>query len=104
MCAIEIGMTKNIEAKLQKELKNIGPIMAKKLVNIGIDSPLKLRKMGAKKAFLKLYENGQFCSKYHAAYLYALEGAIRNCDWRAIPEKLKKEYKEYTNQLRNTCR
>ena len=90
------------EEKLQKELKNIGPVMVKKLVNIGIDSPTKLRKMSAKKAFLKLYEKGQFCSKYHAAYLYALEGAIRGCDWRAIPDKLKEEYKEYTAKLRCT--
>lgn len=90
------------EQKLQEELKNIGPVMAKKLVNVGIDSPQKLKNMGTKKAFLKLYEKGQFCSKYHSAYLYALEGAIRGCDWRAIPEKLKKEYKEYTAQLRST--
>ena len=95
---IEMSVAK--QKKLEKELMNIGPVMAKKLVNIGIDSPAKLRKTGAKRAFLKLYEKGQFCSKYHAAYLYALEGAIRNCDWRAIPEKLKKEYKEYTLQLR----
>ncbi|MFK7815743.1 MAG: TfoX/Sxy family DNA transformation protein [Gammaproteobacteria bacterium] len=94
-------MTKKLEEALQKELKNIGPVMAKKLVNIGVDSPVKLRKIGAKKVFLKLYDKGQFCSKYHAAYLYALEGAIQNCDWRAIPEKLKNEYKEYTKQLRN---
>ena len=94
-------MKKKAEETLRKELKNIGPVMAKKLVNIGVDSPQKLRKMGAKKAFLKLYEKGQFCSKYHAAYLYALEGAIRDCDWRAIPEKLKKEYKEYTEKLRS---
>ncbi len=95
-------MSKKSEQILQKELKNIGPVMAKKLVNIGIDSPQKLRKIGAKKAFLKLYEHGQFCSKYHAAYLYALEGAIRDCDWRKLPEKIKKEFKEYTELLRNT--
>lgn len=94
-------MTKEAIEILQKELKNIGPVMAEKLVKIGIDSPEKLRKLGAKKAFLKLYERGQFCSKYQAAYLYALEGAIRNCDWRAIPESLKKEYKKYTAELRS---
>lgn len=97
-------MTKKFEEVLQKELKNIGPVMAKKLVKIGVDSPAKLRKMGARKVFLKLYDEGQFCSKYHAAYLYALEGAIRNCDWRAIPKKLKNECKEYTAQLRNAHR
>lgn len=93
-------MNKTKEQALQKELMNIGPVMAKKLINIGIDSPAKLKKLGAKKTFLKLYEKGQFCSKYHAAYLYALEGAIRNCDWRDIPKSVKKEYKQYTADLR----
>ena len=97
-------MTETKEKILQRDLKNIGPVMAKKLINIGIDSPQKLKMMGTKKTFLKLYEKGQFCSKYHAAYLYALEGAIQNCDWRAIPEELKIEYKEYTEQLRNINR
>lgn len=87
---------------LQKELMNIGPVMAEKLVNIGVDSPDKLKKLGAKTVFLKLYENGQFCSKYHAAYLYALEGAIRGCDWRALPESVKEEYKSYTANLRKS--
>jgi len=88
------------EKKLAEELKNIGPVMAKKLVAIGIDSPDKLKKHGARKVFLKLYEKGQFCSKYHSAYLYALEGAILNCDWRKIPEKKKQEFKNFTKMLR----
>ena len=91
----------NNEQRLQKELKNIGPAMAKKLVKAGIDTPSKLRRIGAKRAFLQLHEKGQFCGKYHAAYLYALEGAIRDTDWRAIPEKLKKEYKDYAAKLRS---
>lgn len=94
-------MTTKAIDMLQKELMNIGPVMAEKLVNIGIDSPEKLKKLGAKKTFLKLYEKGQFCSKYHAAYLYALEGAIRGCDWRALPGNVKDEYKKYTAELRS---
>jgi len=74
--------------------------MAAKLIAAGIDSPEKLRRLGARKAFLKLHETGQFCGKYNAAYLYALEGAIRDCDWRAIPERLKSEFKKYTAELR----
>lgn len=84
------------------DLRNIGPEMAAKLVAAGIDSPEKLRRLGAKKAFLKLHETGQFCGRYNAAYLYALEGAIRDCDWRAIPERLKCGFKKYTAELR--CR
>jgi DNA transformation protein len=93
-------MSKNLQETLQKELRNIGPEMAAKLLAAGIDSPEKLRRLGAKKAFLKLHETRQFCGKYNAAYLYALEGAIRDCDWRAIPEPLKCEFKKYTAELR----
>lgn len=42
------------QKKLQEELMNIGPVMAKKLVNIGVDSPTKLRNMGAKKCVSKV--------------------------------------------------
>jgi len=94
-------MSAKSEEILRKELRNIGPVMAKKLVNAGIDSPVKLREIGAKKAFLALHKKGQFCGKYNAAYLYALEGAIRDRDWREIPESLKNEYKEYAAKLRN---
>ena len=94
-------MSKKTEEILQKELTNIGPEIAAKLVKVGIDSPEKLKRLGAKKAFLKLHEKGQFCGKYNADYLYALEGAIRGCDWRAIPERLKNEYKKYTAELRS---
>lgn len=93
-------MTNNVEARLQQKLKNIGPEMAAKLVAAGISSPEQLRQLGAKKAFMELYKNGQFCGKFSAAYLYALEGAIRDCDWREIPEDLKLEFKQYTAELR----
>jgi DNA transformation protein and related proteins len=86
--------------QLAKELRNIGPIVAEKLLNAGIDTPGKLRKMGAKKAYLRILETGGFCGTFHAAYLYALEGAILDCDWRAIPEKTKKEFKAFTEELR----
>ena len=79
----------------------MAPRWPQKLVKAGINSSEKLRKLGAKKAFLKLYEKGLLFEGYNAAYLYALEGAIRDCDWRAIPEKLKKEFKKYTAELRS---
>ncbi len=86
--------------QLSKILKNIGPTMAQKLVNAGLDTPEKLKKMGAKKAYLRIHQSGGFCGKFHAAYLYALEGAIMDCDWLKIPENKKREYKEFTEELR----
>lgn len=84
---------------LAKQLMNIGPNLAAKLVEAGIDSPEKLRRMGAKKAFERMYADGDFYGDFNAAYLYALEGAIRDCDWLDIPEKIKLEYKKYAQDL-----
>jgi hypothetical protein len=40
----------NIVKNLSKQLRNAGPKLAAKLVEAGIDSPGKLKKIGAKKA------------------------------------------------------
>ena len=84
---------------LSKQLRNVGPKLAEKLISAGIDSPKKLKEMGAKAAFHKMYKNGDKYGDYNAAYLYALEGAIQDCDWLEIPEELKVEYKEYAKSL-----
>lgn len=86
--------------QLAQQLRNIGPVVAQKLITAGIDTPEKLRKAGAKKAYLRIHQSGGFCGKFHAAYLYALEGAIRDCDWLKIPENKKREYKTFTEKLR----
>jgi len=39
--------------ELSRQLKNIGPKLAKKLISVGIDSPDKLREIGTEKAFAK---------------------------------------------------
>jgi TfoX C-terminal domain len=87
--------------ELSKQLKNVGPKLAEKLVESGIDTPEKLRALGAKKAFNKIYAKGDSYGDYNAAYLYALEGAIRNCDWLDIPEEVKAQYKKYARDLQD---
>ena len=91
--------TEKVVKDLAKQLRNVGPKLAAKLVEAGIDTPEKLRQIGAKRAFAKMYPTGDSYGDYNAAYLYALEGAIRNCDWLDIPEKIKQEYKEYAQNL-----
>ena len=86
---------------LAKQLRNVGPKLVAKLVDVRIDSPEKLRRLGAKRAFEKMYDAGDSYGDYNAAYLYALEGAIRNCDWLEIPDKIKLEYKEYAQSLQS---
>ena len=90
--------------QLTKQLRNVGPKLATKLVEAGIDTPEKLREIGAKQAFATMYPTGDAYGDFNAAYLYALEGAIRNCDWLDIPEKIRQEYKEYAQNLQSKYR
>ena len=91
--------TEKVAKDLAKQLRNVGPRLAEKLVAAGIDTPEKLRQIGAKKAFAKMYPTGDSYGDFNAAYLFALEGAIRDCDWLDIPESIKQEYKQYDRSL-----
>jgi DNA transformation protein len=93
--------TEKVVKELAKQLRNVGPKLAAKLIEAQIDSPKKLRQLGAKKAFEKMYAAGDSYGDFNAAYLYALEGAIRDCDWLDIPDKIKQEYKEYAQNLQS---
>ncbi len=85
--------------KMSQSLRNVGPKLAERLINAGISTPEELRKLGAKAAFLKLYPDGDAYGDYNAAYLYALEGAIRDCDWLEIPDAVKAVHKEFAQEL-----
>ncbi|THB73452.1 MAG: competence protein TfoX [Desulfobacteraceae bacterium] len=97
---IIISQKANIN-RLARQLKNVGPKLAQKLVDAGIDTPEKLKALGAKEAFDIIYADGDAYGDYNAAYLYALEGAIRGCDWLEIPDSLKEEYKRYAQHLQS---
>ena len=88
-----------IAKRLAKQLRNVGPKLAARLIEAGIDSTEKLKALGAKRAFETMYAKGDAYGDYNAAYLYALEGAIRDCDWLEIPEDVKVEYKQYAQKL-----
>ena len=91
--------TKKAITDLAGKLRNVGPALAARLIDAGIDSPQKLRRMGAKRAFEKMYASGDAYGDFNAAYLYALEGAIRDCDWLDIPDDVKQEFKAYAQGL-----
>ena len=97
-------MATNKAKNLAQQLRNIGPKLAEKLVKAQIDTPEKLRQLGAKKAFKKMYASGDAYGDFNAAYLYALEGAIRDCDWLDIPEEIKVDYKKYAHELQSKKR
>ncbi|THB79594.1 MAG: competence protein TfoX [Desulfobulbaceae bacterium] len=92
-------MAKKRVQLLSKQLRNVGPKLAEKLIEADIDTPDKLRALGAKEAFNSIYSQGDSYGDFNAAYLFALEGAIRDCDWLDIPEQLKTDYKKYAQEL-----
>jgi DNA transformation protein len=94
-------MPTNHVKKLTQQLRNVGPKLAERLVEAKIDTPEKLRQLGAKRAFEKMYAAGDAYGDFNAAYLYALEGAIRDCDWLDIPEEIKRDYKAYAQDLQS---
>lgn len=78
-------------------MANIGREMARKLKNVGIDTPEMLTAAGAKQAFFQmknLYPN--VC----LVHLYALEGAVRNMEFNALSEETKKDLKEFSDFLK----
>lgn len=80
-----------------KSMANIGDEMAKKLASVGIDSPEKLIKQGAKQVFVKLKEAYPNVCLVH---LYALEGAIQDTEFNSLSEEKKKELKEFSDFLK----
>ena len=85
-----------------KNIRNIGPIMAKKLYNAGIYDFESLVKIGTEDSYLMIDESGGFCGTHHAAYMYAIEAAIIDCQWQDVPGNRKIELKEFAKKLRES--
>jgi hypothetical protein len=113
-----IGIEPNLKSKKPKtkkisnprikilQMMNLGPTVEKDFAAIGIYYADELIKLGAKKSFVKMLEGrlkiGRSASCCNALYLYSIHGAIKNIHWTQIPDKLKKDFKTYTAQLRKS--
>lgn len=73
-------------------LPNIGPVIADKLAQTGIDSPAKLREAGAENAFLRLKAVRE---RSCILSLYALEGAIQGIRWHDLDPARKEELRAF---------
>ncbi len=86
------------------ELRNLGPACERDLNAVEIFTADDIRRLGVEETFARLMagrlarETGGRC--YNAVYLYALYGALEDCDWREIPEQKKVEFKRLTASLR----
>lgn len=74
------------------QLPNIGQTLDKQLQQIGITTKEELRKIGSKKAWLKIK---QIDSSACYNRLCALEGAIRGIRWHDLDQESKSQLKEF---------
>ena len=83
-------------------LPNLGPVTERQLAEIGVADEEALRALGAVEAWRQL--KFRFAREMNAVGLYALEGALRDCHWNALPPDvkaaLKAEADAYTATLR----
>ena len=80
-----------METQLYK-MPNIGKVLAAKLVEVGIDTPKKLKSIGSENAFIRLKTvNSGAC----LSMLCALEGAIQDIRWHDLDEVRKTELKAF---------
>ena len=78
------------------KMSNIGKVLAKNLIEVGIDTPEKLKSIGSENAFIRLktIDSSACLSK-----LCALEGAIQNIRWHRLDEVRKTELKTFFNYI-----
>lgn len=79
------------------KLPNIGNKLELQLNEVGIETVEQLKKIGSKKVWLTIKSiDSSACINR----LYALEGAIQGIRWHGLSDELKKELKEFYNQVK----
>ncbi|HOC78670.1 MAG TPA: TfoX/Sxy family protein [Methanofastidiosum sp.] len=80
-----------------EEMPNIGKVVSKKLIAVGIDTPDKLIELGSKEAFIRLRSiDDTACF----SMLQGLEGAVQGVRWHMLSESKKKDLKEFFDSLK----
>lgn len=74
------------------KLQNIGKVVEEQLIQVGIDSSDKLKKIGAKAAWLKIQEVDETACLNR---LMALEGAIEGVKKTMLSDEVKNDLKEF---------
>ena len=74
------------------KLPNIGKIIEKQLIQVGIDSVDELKKTGARAAWLKILETDESACMNR---LMALEGAVRGVKKTMLPDNVKADLKVF---------
>jgi DNA transformation protein len=73
------------------QLKNIGPTILKRLHEVGIVTRGDLQKVGPAKAYRLICQNYPYQTIPVCYYLYSLHGALMDCYWNHVPQKIKNQ-------------
>lgn len=91
--------------QIQNECKNIGPACANYLYNAQIFSLSDLQKFTAEDALYKIWEtNGHNPKLLHSCFLYAIEGAITNTEFKKVPINRREVLKKFIKDLKQSFR
>ncbi len=78
--------------------KNIGPLVAKRLHEVGIYTLTDLAVITPAKAYIILTRKFQGINLPVTLYLYALQGALMDIHWSRLPKRLQKELLDKVNK------
>ena len=79
------------------QMKNIGKVVAEKLIQVGITTPEELCAIGSEQAFIRLQTIDETAC---LSMLQALEGAVQGIRWHNLPRERKEELKEFLHLRR----
>lgn len=86
------------------EMRNLGPACEQDLNSVGIKRAQDVIDLGVEETFIRMLigrvQQGRSAKCCNAAYLYAIHGAVHDCDWRKLPEDVKEKYKSFAAELR----
>lgn len=78
------------------ELRNIGPVSGRRLQVVGISTAGDLEAYGAAAAFVRIKDAG---FRPSLNLLWALQGALLDLDWSALPKELKAKLRRQVEVL-----
>lgn len=89
------GQTEKNSARTSKnhllELKNISKTIASRLNELGILTLKDLKRVGSREVYRSIRESNFGATTPKCYYLYSIEGAIQNRDWRSFSPEEKKQ-------------
>lgn len=80
-----------------EDLPNISRVNAGKLRQAGIDTPVELKRLGSREAFLRIRMKADPTACLST--LYGLEGAVRGIRWHGLDTEARQALKAYFDTL-----